>query len=59
MYESHIGSGAKWFKGAEDVSRKSFTGLGADGNASYINFGAGKILGNPDFMAGAKKLEIR
>ncbi|WP_256676386.1 DUF637 domain-containing protein [Pseudomonas sp. RGB] len=43
-YENQLGIGAKWFGGANTVSRAPFTGLGADGNASYITFGAGWAL---------------
>ncbi|WP_339435037.1 DUF637 domain-containing protein [Pseudomonas orientalis] len=43
-YEHQLGIGAKWFGGADTVSRAPFTGLGADGNASYITFGAGWVL---------------
>lgn len=47
--------GARWFGGADEVSRSCITGLGADGCASYITFGAGKILGNPDLYAWRKE----
>ena len=43
-YEQHLGSGAKWFGGAEFVSRAPMTGLGADGNASGYTFLAGSLL---------------
>lgn len=43
--------GAKWFGGADYVSRTPLTGLGADGNGSYLTFGASKILGNPDIYS--------
>jgi len=44
LYEQHLGIGAKWFWGAEIVSRAPLNGLGADGNASYITFGLGWLL---------------
>ncbi|WP_273820419.1 DUF637 domain-containing protein [Pseudomonas asplenii] len=44
VYESHLGIGAKWFGGAEEVSRAMLTGLGADGNMSYVTFGMGWLL---------------
>ena len=43
-YEHQLGIGAKWFGGADTVSRAPITGLGADGNASYLTFGAGWVL---------------
>ncbi|SDU21849.1 DUF637 domain-containing protein [Pseudomonas orientalis] len=43
-YEHQLGIGAKWFGGADTVSRAPITGLGADGNASYLTFGAGWAL---------------
>ncbi|MFD1246089.1 hemagglutinin [Paralysiella testudinis] len=55
MYEKHMGSGAKWFDGAEYVSRAPITGLGADEKASYLTFGAGKVLGNPDIYGWRKE----
>ncbi|PKZ67780.1 hypothetical protein CYJ96_11935 [Moraxella osloensis] len=51
QYEKNLGVGAKWFGGADYVSRTPFTGLGADGNGSYLTFGASKILGNPDIYS--------
>ncbi|WII93581.1 hypothetical protein QEO94_01710 [Kingella negevensis] len=50
-YEKNMGVGARWFGGAEKVSRKCLIGLGANGCVllpSYLSFGAGKLLGNPD-----------
>lgn len=47
LYEQNLGSKAKWFGGADFVSRAFATGLGADGEASYLSFGTSKILGNP------------
>lgn len=44
VYEQQMGIGASWFGGAEMVSRAPVTGLGADGNASYLSFGAGWFL---------------
>lgn len=41
LYESNLGIGAKWFEGAEFVSRAPLTGLGADGHGSFITFAAG------------------
>ena len=55
QYEKNLGVGARWFGGADEVSRSCITGLGADGCASYITFGAGKILGNPDLYAWRKE----
>ncbi|WP_237507790.1 DUF637 domain-containing protein, partial [Pseudomonas carnis] len=43
-YEHQLGVGARWFGGADAVSRAPITGLGADGNASYLTFGAGWAL---------------
>ncbi|MGN3332866.1 hemagglutinin repeat-containing protein [Pseudomonas aeruginosa] len=43
-YEQNIGSGAKWFGGAESVSRAGWTGLGADGSGSSYTFLLGAIL---------------
>ena len=51
QYEKNLGVGAKWFGGADYVSRTPLTGLGADGNGSYLTFGASKILGNPDIYS--------
>ncbi|MGB9092125.1 MAG: DUF637 domain-containing protein, partial [Pseudomonas farsensis] len=42
-YEFNLGSGAKWFYGAELVSRASLTGLGADGHGSSLSFLAGAV----------------
>ncbi|HFC6475036.1 TPA: DUF637 domain-containing protein [Neisseria meningitidis] len=47
LYEQNLGSKARWFGGADFVSRAAITGLGADGEASYITFAAGKVVGNP------------
>ena len=47
LYEQNLGSKARWFGGADFVSRAAITGLGADGEASYITFAAGKAAGNP------------
>ena len=48
QYEKKLGVGARWFGGANDVSRARFTGLGADGNLSYVTFGMGSVFsGNP------------
>ena len=47
QYEQQIGSGVQWFDGADFVSRAAITGLGADGNLSYLTFAMGKALGNP------------
>ena len=47
QYEQQIGSGVQWFGGADFVSRAAVTGLGADGNLSYLSFAMGKTLGNP------------
>ncbi|PMC14662.1 hemagglutinin [Oligella urethralis] len=47
QYEQQIGSGVQWFGGADSVSRAAVTGLGADGNLSYLSFAMGKTLGNP------------
>jgi filamentous hemagglutinin len=44
IYEQQMGIGASWFGGAESVSRAGWTGLGADGNGSFITFGAGWLL---------------
>ncbi|ROL74336.1 filamentous hemagglutinin [Pseudomonas protegens] len=48
VYEQHLGIGAKWFGGAEEVSRAFLTGLGADGDGSYlpsyITFAAGRLV---------------
>ncbi|WP_277951946.1 hemagglutinin repeat-containing protein [Pseudomonas sp. TH06] len=44
MYEQQLGIGASWFGGAETVSRAPLTGLGADGNASFLSFGVGWFL---------------
>ncbi|WP_283190182.1 filamentous hemagglutinin N-terminal domain-containing protein [Pseudomonas sp. PMCC200344] len=44
VYEQQMGIGASWFGGAEMVSRAPVTGLGADGNASYLSFAAGWFL---------------
>lgn len=55
QYEKNLGVGARWFGGAEKASRGCWTGLGADGCASYLTFGAGKVLGNPDLYAWRKK----
>ncbi|MDK7178073.1 hypothetical protein QP445_11575, partial [Micrococcus luteus] len=46
-YEQQIDSGVQWFGGADSVSRAAITGLGADGNLSYLSFAMGKTLGNP------------
>jgi len=43
-YEQHVGSGAKWYGGAEDVSRAALTGLGADGKGSGYSFLFGSLL---------------
>lgn len=43
-YEKNLGSGAKWYGGAEFVSRAPLTGLGADGNASSVTFALGSLL---------------
>ncbi|HCE6865205.1 TPA: hemagglutinin repeat-containing protein [Pseudomonas aeruginosa] len=43
-YEQNAGSGAKWYGGAEDVSRRALTGLGADGYGSSYTFFAGALL---------------
>ncbi|YCH20101.1 hypothetical protein M1D96_13240 [Pseudomonas sp. D1-3] len=45
-YEQNVGSGAKWYGGAEFVSRARGTGLGVDGNLSYISFALGSLLAN-------------
>ncbi|OAV01404.1 MULTISPECIES: hypothetical protein [Moraxella] len=48
QYEKNLGVGARWFGGADKVSRAKFTGLGADGNLSYVTFGMGSVFsGNP------------
>ena len=47
LYEQNLGSKARWFGGADFVSRAAITGLGADGEASYITFAAGKAAGDP------------
>ncbi|MFL1733062.1 hypothetical protein, partial [Moraxella oculi] len=48
QYEKNLGVGARWFGGANDVSRARFTGLGADGNLSYVTFGVGSVFsGSP------------
>ena len=44
VYEQQLGIGASWFGGAETVSRAPLTGLGADGNASFLSFGLGWFL---------------
>ncbi|QPG07197.1 hemagglutinin [Salinimonas marina] len=44
QYEQNIGLGARWFGGAEFVSRAPLTGLGADGNGSWISFGVGGVI---------------
>jgi len=46
-YEQNIGSGAKWFEGAEFVSRAGLTGLGADGHGSAYTFFAGSLFAYP------------
>lgn len=43
-YEQNVGSGAKWYGGAEDVSRRFLTGLGADGSGSSYTFLMGSLL---------------
>ncbi|MDR0779181.1 MAG: hypothetical protein LBF16_00580, partial [Pseudomonadales bacterium] len=43
-YQLNLGSGAKWFGGAEFVSRAAWTGLGADGNFSALTFAVGSFL---------------
>jgi filamentous hemagglutinin len=43
-YQLNLGSGAKWFGGAEFVSRAPWTGLGADGNFSYLTFAVGALF---------------
>lgn len=43
-----IGLSSGEYGGADDVSRARFTGLGADGNLSYVTFGVGSVFsGNP------------
>ena len=44
LYEQNIGSGTKWFGGADFVSRAPLTGLGADGHASWVTFALGSLL---------------
>jgi len=44
QYEQNIGLGARWFGGAEFVSRAPLTGLGADGEGSWASFGAGALF---------------
>ncbi|WP_085640528.1 MULTISPECIES: filamentous hemagglutinin N-terminal domain-containing protein [unclassified Pseudomonas] len=44
LYEQELGIGANWFGGAEAVSRAPLTGLGADGNGSFLSFGLGWFL---------------
>ncbi|WP_368855047.1 hypothetical protein [Pantoea sp. 18069] len=44
LYEKNMGAGVKWYEGAEFVSRAPWTGLGADGNFSYLTFGVGRAL---------------
>src|SRR5690606_19404603 len=44
QYEQNIGLGARWFGGAEFVSRAPLTGLGADGEGSWVSFGFGALL---------------
>lgn len=55
LYEKYTGSGAKWFGGAEYVSRAPITGLGADENASSLTFGVSELLGNPDIYGWLKE----
>ncbi|HFC6349074.1 TPA: VENN motif pre-toxin domain-containing protein, partial [Neisseria lactamica] len=55
QYEKNLGVGVRWFSGAEKVSRACLTGLGADGCVSYLTFGAGKLLGNPDLYGWRKE----
>ncbi|WP_202801123.1 hypothetical protein [Cupriavidus basilensis] len=43
-YEQNLGSGAKWFGGAEFVSRAPLTGLGADGSGSGYTFLLGSVF---------------
>lgn len=50
-YYQSQGIDIRWFGAAEIVSRAPITGLGADGNLSYMTFGAGKLFGNPDLYA--------
>ncbi|MFJ7141999.1 filamentous hemagglutinin N-terminal domain-containing protein [Pseudomonas protegens] len=44
VYEQNLGIGAKWFGGAEEVSRAKWTGLGADGHGSFASFGSGWLV---------------
>lgn len=44
QYEQNVGLGAQWFGGAEFVSRAPLTGLGADGNGSWVTFAVGGAL---------------
>ena len=44
QYEKNIGSGARWFGGAEQVSNAFITGLGAKGNFSSISFFVGNAI---------------
>jgi filamentous hemagglutinin len=44
QYEQNLGLGAKWFGGAEFVSRAPLTGLGADGHGSWFTFFVGGKL---------------
>ena len=44
FYEKNIGAGARWFEGADFVSRAPLTGLGADNNLSYVTFGLGRLF---------------
>lgn len=44
QYEQNIGLGARWFGGAEFVSRAPLTGLGADGSGSWASFGVGGVI---------------
>jgi filamentous hemagglutinin len=54
QYEKDVGSGVKWFGGANDVSRAALTGLGADGYYSWLTFFFGSLaagINAPDIYA--------
>ncbi|MFL9481053.1 DUF637 domain-containing protein, partial [Acinetobacter baumannii] len=37
-------TGAEWFRVANETSRKAFVGLGAEGELSFLTFGAGNLI---------------
>ena len=44
QYEQNVGAGAKWFGGADFISRAPITGLGAGGSYSNITFSLGFLI---------------